>query len=60
MQECRVFSYLVCADVCVCVWGVCMGEKREIEGRKGVCECPCPFEGLFEINKLEKKKKSLN
>lgn len=52
-----VFLSGVCR--CVCVWGVCMGEKREIEGRKGVCECPCPFEGLFEINKLEKKK-SLN
>lgn len=50
-----VFLSGVCR--CVCVWGVCMGEKREIEGRKGVCECPCPFEGLFEINKLEKKKK---
>lgn len=52
------FNFLSGVCRCVCIWGVCMGEKREIEGRKGVCECPCTFEGLFEINKLKKKKRA--
>lgn len=32
MQECRVFSYLVCADVCVCMG--CLHGRKEGNRRK--------------------------